>query len=518
MPRRVLRTKEELEGILAQGNLALAETYDSEKSYPKNAWVLTRCQKCGVVAHYRLQYVMDKAGSPEPVCRACFWTVWALRNRAPWIESVCHDRKSAEAYANKYDFDLVDLILPAADHDAVLLVKCQVCGRQSVLCEKDIHFGCSCQTHPNTASFYAPPVTRDVVIPKETHKRVGMRTMNADEARVTPVSEVPELLEAWNDERDPAKTMVWPTGWRGMRPGDGQYRFKCESGHHPYAFPYTYLKYGCPFCRGNATKGTGFFLADISPELAAEWLQERNGKWTPENIRQDSRRLVWWRCLSCGYEWQATPRSRSKRDGQLCPHCGKVQGSIAWVYPRIASEWDESNGLSSWRVRPHASLPFVPLWDCPKVPQHKYRATVPSRVAGAECPECVDIGKSRVEMRYFEAARKTFGGARSGVRYAEPAFSHEWSVDISVCRQGRTVAIEYDGAYWHGSKEEVDTRKSLELVSAGFIVIRLREDGLDSLPIDSKCYSEVFVSPTEKDVAGVMRQVLDTTDAILGAI
>ena len=77
MPRKVLRTREELDSILSAAGLELAEEYDSQRSYPKNAWLLTRCKTCGTVADYRLRYVMDKAGiAGEPVCRACYWREW----------------------------------------------------------------------------------------------------------------------------------------------------------------------------------------------------------------------------------------------------------------------------------------------------------------------------------------------------------------------------------------------------------------------------------------------------------
>lgn len=256
------------------------------------------------------------------------------------------------------------------------------------------------------------------------------------------------------------------------------------------------------------------YLADTSPELAAEWAQERNGKWTPENVRDNSKRAVWWRCLACGHEWETTPRARSKRDGQLCPSCGKIQGSIAWVYPRIAKEWDPSNPVSPWAVRPTSRLGFTPLWRCSKDPLHSWRAKVTSRVTGGECPECVGSGRSRIELRVFEAVRKVAGGARSGVRYDDPLFPNPWTVDISCCISGRTVAIEYDGAYWHAGKEEVDARKSRELIAAGFVVVRIREAGLPALDVPSNAYAEVSAPTARQDAGEIARAAIATAEAI----
>lgn len=35
-----------------------------------------RCRRCGVVAHYRLAYILEKTQIGEPVCRACYWPGW----------------------------------------------------------------------------------------------------------------------------------------------------------------------------------------------------------------------------------------------------------------------------------------------------------------------------------------------------------------------------------------------------------------------------------------------------------
>lgn len=68
-------------------------------------------------------------------------------------------------------------------------------------------------------------------------------------------------------------------------------------------------------------------------------------------------------------------------------------------------------------------------------------------------------------------------------------------MDILASHGDRDVAIEYDGAYWHPAptKIEVDQRKSLDLLAAGYIVVRLREDDLPSLEIQHKSYFEVPV-------------------------
>lgn len=57
-----------------------------------------------------------------------------------------------------------------------------------------------------------------------------------------------------------------------------------------------------------------------------------------------------------------------------------------------------------------------------------------------------------------------------------------WLVDITTeLPDSRRLALEYDGAFWHADKSELDTEKSLDLLAAGYLVARLREHPLGPL-------------------------------------
>ncbi|RZL75211.1 MAG: hypothetical protein EOP32_31935 [Rhodococcus sp. (in: high G+C Gram-positive bacteria)] len=86
-----------------------------------------------------------------------------------------------------------------------------------------------------------------------------------------------------------------------------------------------------------------------------------------------------------------------------------------------------------------------------------------------------------------------------------------WTTDISVDHEGLTVVIEYDGAYWHSAdaKVLVDQRKSRDLLAAGCVVVRLREDDLPSVAIDHRRYREVRVHSTVPRPRKVMEDIHD---------
>lgn len=69
-------TDNELDDILAKGGLSLAQPYSPRGSYRKDGYLLTRCNRCGIEAHYRLKYILDKNRVGEKVCRACCWLGW----------------------------------------------------------------------------------------------------------------------------------------------------------------------------------------------------------------------------------------------------------------------------------------------------------------------------------------------------------------------------------------------------------------------------------------------------------
>ena len=61
-------SNEELDSILAEAGLELAQPYDENGKYLKGQYLFTRCTTCGTQAHYRLKYILDKNDIGEKVC------------------------------------------------------------------------------------------------------------------------------------------------------------------------------------------------------------------------------------------------------------------------------------------------------------------------------------------------------------------------------------------------------------------------------------------------------------------
>lgn len=81
-----------------------------------------------------------------------------------------------------------------------------------------------------------------------------------------------------------------------------------------------YNGHGCPVCSGNLIIAGINDFAAVFPEVAKEW-SERNLPATPQEFGAHFNKSFWWKCGTCGREWQA--RIADRADGHGCPYCAK---------------------------------------------------------------------------------------------------------------------------------------------------------------------------------------------------
>ncbi|MHA7210074.1 zinc-ribbon domain-containing protein [Arthrobacter sp. MDT1-65] len=505
----------------------------------------TRCQDCQAECDYKLSYLLDLRTRDEPPCRRCFWIRWTVEGTLKYgrVLTPVSKEQVAERLESR-EYEPVEALVDLPDGGWPVITRCQRCGVQGAHRIGDL--SCSCRTNaaPRTSRTVnargeknlfvdsgSPAIAwwdhelnePNVLATLTTQARAQCwwkcpscghqfahamwwmsRTPECPECdkrrsanwkekwarlKVTPVADVPELAAAWSDAADPRLVMVASHQPR---------KFTCANGHRPRVTPSAYLEGGCGFCRRRpASAPLPFTLAEELPEIASQWHPTLNGKWTPETVGPDSKRMVHWIAGCCGHEWSTPVHARNKRERLRCPRCMTILDSLAWSDPGLAAEWDPANPTTPWHVRPHGTTAFTPRWICSIDRAHQWQATLTSRSNGSECPECRQAGKSRVELQHLDAAKKAFADVKSGPYVRSNAFKtrRRWSVDILIQDGERTIAVEYDGAYWHSpkAKMEVDRRKSLDLLAAGYSVVRLREDNLPSLDIHSPDYLELQV-------------------------
>jgi transposase-like protein len=81
------------------------------------------------------------------------------------------------------------------------------------------------------------------------------------------------------------------------------------------------------------TPNPGESLADTHPQLAAEWIIEKNPGLAPNMLKANSLERAWWKCAHCKHEWNAQIDTRALR-GYGCKRCAAAQLSITQKRPK----------------------------------------------------------------------------------------------------------------------------------------------------------------------------------------
>lgn len=116
------------------------------------------------------------------------------------------------------------------------------------------------------------------------------------------------------------------------------------------------------------------------PEICKDWDYEKNGLLTPEAVRFDCYRYVYWKCHKCGYRWKASILSRAQGSNK-CLYCN----SLVALYPDIAKKWHPTkNGkLTPFDVTPHSQRKVY--WQCP-ICGYVWYAVIGSQIYTLGCP------------------------------------------------------------------------------------------------------------------------------------
>lgn len=182
----------------------------------------------------------------------------------------------------------------------------------------------------------------------------------------------------------------------------------------------------------------GRSLAEVRPDIAEQWDQERNGQLTPLDVRVNASRRVHWICAE-GHRWKRDVAGRTVV-GSGCKLCDVIARgspapgeSLAEQRPDLAAEWDhERNGdLTSYDVMPGTGRVVV-QWVC--AVGHRWAQTPNCRTNAGPygehgCPECAIIRSKTPEP-----------GRSFGDLY--PHLVQQWDVDANQARGLDPFAIK----------------------------------------------------------------------------
>ena len=330
----------------------------------------------------------------------------------------------------------------------------------------------------------------DIINQKILSKDVGIM---AEKKEKRYVSDNARLMAEWNWEKN---TDVSPS--QLTLGSHKKILWKCSAGHEwDAAISDRNNGTGCPYCSSQKILEGFNDLNTVNPTLAAEWNFEKNKELTPADVMPNSHKKVWWRC-SKGHEWSAKISHRNNGIG--CPYCSGKKvlsgyNDLNTINPNLAKEWNcERNfELTPMQVLPNSGKKV--WWKCNK--GHEWQARIADRNKGIGCPFC-----SSERQTSFPEYALIFYLKKYGIEAIHLYQENGYELDVFI--PSKKIAIEYDGYYWHKSKEDKDLKKNCQCKNDGIKLFRVRE-GLSSLNDSSIDY---IIHKRQKDLSEVLGELL----------
>jgi rubrerythrin len=272
--------------------------------------------------------------------------------------------------------------------------------------------------------------------------------------------------------------------------------WKCrEAGHEWETMVSTRskLKSNCPFCCGQRVTKENSVLSYI--EKNGTYGEKLRKEYSSENelgldeISYGSGKRVWWKCSTCGYEWEAIVKNRV----QYKYGCPKCAGKIASERNSLLS-YIEKNGAYGEKLRKeysekneklldeicYGSLEQV-IWKC-SVCKREWTTILKSRtgVIKSGCPFCNKNGTSFPEQLIFYILKRELD--------THEVFNRDKSEgkEIDVYIPSLKFGIEYDGWFYHQERQGKDNKKHQYFKERGLDIIRIIGKA-DDEPVGVEC-------------------------------
>ncbi|MBH0202417.1 MAG: hypothetical protein HP496_09015 [Nitrospira sp.] len=232
----------------------------------------------------------------------------------------------------------------------------------------------------------------------------------------------------------------------------------------------------------------GETLADLYPDVAAEWDYEANLPLMPELFSPGSDQKVGWRC-ALGHKWLATIKNRAK-NGSDCPECYRQAphrtrqrlaakiGTLQDAAKPFLTMWDYAKNKE---ISP-SDLPFTSRhrvwWQCPQ--GHGFLRSPDQMENNSACPQCSSLAE-----RFPEIAAQwdiEHNGGKPPERILPGSGKKVWW----RCPNGhRWQARVFERTHGTGCPQCFEERRSLtpHLVAA-------RREGKSLLEVNPPCLSE----------------------------
>ena len=249
-------------------------------------------------------------------------------------------------------------------------------------------------------------------------------------------------------------------------------------------------------------------------QLIEEWNEDKNfNEYGQPVIMQDfccfSNKKAWWKCRGCGHEWQASIYNRV-RNGSNCHKCAKKIVSqrnreralekgikfIDWCRQNgewgklLMDEWDYNKNRKELNREPeeitNGSNEKI-YWICKRC-NNSFQMTLSTRtyqLSGCQCR--LGSGTSYPEQFIFHALKQIYPATLNRAKLFD-------GIEYDIVIPEEKLCIEYNGGYWHSSKEKRDNMKEQLCIENGYRFIRVE----DSNSSDDVCHDGNYIKIPKK--------------------
>ena len=136
-------------------------------------------------------------------------------------------------------------------------------------------------------------------------------------------------------------------------------------------------------------------LQEKFPEILEFWHPSKNGDLTPDNVRPNSKKKVWWYCPikceigGCVHEWESIIHNYKRH-----PHCYFCDHylfckheNFEYKHPELMKFWHPTKNIIKPTEITHGSNKKI-WWICDKNCIHEWETTVHHIISGTRCPYC----------------------------------------------------------------------------------------------------------------------------------
>jgi len=290
----------------------------------------------------------------------------------------------------------------------------------------------------------------------------------------------PEIAKQWH----PSKNGLIKASQIAPR-AKNKYWWKCDvaDDHEWEASVDNRQKGNCPICSNRITVESNA-LTTTHPDLCKEWHPTKNFNLIPNELNAGSNRKIWWKCNKANdHEWEAKINTRTRKNAASCPCCANLKivesNCLKTTHPQLIEEWNwEKNKQSPnsvvWGTRKKV------WWKCKINSEHVWEAAIANRATKRNqgCPFCKVTNTSKNELEIMFELMLIFKEINPE-NHIVKVNNKSYRVDIFI--PSLKLIIEYDGSFWHKNKFKKDLEKTSELISAGFQVLRLRQNPLNKI-------------------------------------